>query len=169
MEIRLMAEQDDRTAVGGVYAASWKEAYRGILPQSSLDALRAERWSGCLDLPGRHNFLLLDGGQIVGVSAVSAARAQDMAGWGEVISLYLLPAYQGRGYGKALLTAALQHLGNLGFRQAYLWVLEENRRARRFYEAFGFRESGVVQEECVEHVRLQELRYVWEGGRAHAL
>lgn len=34
----------------------------------------------------------------------------------------------------------------MGYRSAVVWVLEENRRARRFYEKYGFSSEGVYQQ-----------------------
>lgn len=48
------------------------------------------------------------------------------------------PEYMGKGYGKQLLAAAVDGLAQLGYRDIFLWVLEENRRARKFYENAGF-------------------------------
>ena len=66
-----------------------------------------------------------------------AAKAGDYSGFGEVVSLYLLPAYYRKGYGRELLEsvrdALLEH-----YEGVYLWVLRENARARAFYEKLGF-------------------------------
>jgi RimJ/RimL family protein N-acetyltransferase len=46
-----------------------------------------------------------------------------------------------------------------GFRTALLWVFAGNERARRFYEAAGWRADGVVAREETGGVLLDELRY----------
>lgn len=43
MEIRLL-EEDDIDGVCGIYAASWKSAYRGIIPKEFLDNIDKEKW-----------------------------------------------------------------------------------------------------------------------------
>lgn len=50
----------------------------------------------------------------------------------EIISIYLLPDYMGRGFGKALFDSVIVELKNMGYRNIFLWVLEENLRARKF-------------------------------------
>lgn len=84
-----------------------------------------------------------------------------MAGWGEVVSLYLLPSHMGRGLGRQLLAAALDALRRRGFPRAYLWVLEENRAARRFYERFGLRAGGQTLECAIGGRTLRECQYLW--------
>ena len=52
---------------------------------------------------------------------------------------YVLPEYWGSGLADELHDAALDALRADGCTQAHLWVLEENHRARRFYERRGWR------------------------------
>ncbi len=158
MEIRAISPADDRLAVSRVYEESWRYAYRGIVPQDYLDGIPRGRWAGQPDEPGLRALVLTDGGEIAGVSSFGPARAPDLAGWGEVVSLYLLPEYMGKGYGAKLLSAALEELKGMGFREAYLWTLKENRRARPFYERQGFR----LRDETVIELggaALGEVRY----------
>ena len=53
-------------------------------------------------------------------------------------TLYVLPAYQGRGVGSALHDFALKRLRARGVRQAKLWTLAGNDSGRRFYERRGW-------------------------------
>lgn len=158
MEIRAFHPGDDRLSVSRVYEESWKYAYRGILPQAYLDSLPAGRWAETADCP----LLLLDGEEIAGVSSCCASRFPAWPDWGEVVSLYLLPSRMGRGFGAALLRAAEARLESMGFRQYFLWVLEENARARRFYERNGWICSGEALEDVIGGRAVREVRYVRE-------
>jgi RimJ/RimL family protein N-acetyltransferase len=54
---------------------------------------------------------------------------------------------------------ALEQLQALGFAEAIVWVHADNRRARHFYEAGGWRPDGVERdEEAFGHV-VKELRH----------
>ncbi len=53
-------------------------------------------------------------------------------------TLYVLPAFQGRGVGSALHDLALERLRARGVRLAKLWTLEGNDSGRRFYERRGW-------------------------------
>lgn len=56
---------------------------------------------------------------------------------GEIEKLYVEPAFQGRGIGASLLEYAAQSLG-----ARWLWALEKNERAVRFYARHGFMPTG---------------------------
>ena len=69
------------------------------------------------------------GARVVGVLAVSES---DGVGW--IDQLYVEPEYCGRGIGTQLLRAALNSLR----KPIRLYTFQENVRACRFYEGFGF-------------------------------
>ena len=66
----------------------------------------------------------------------------------------------GKGYGSALLECALDELGRLGFRQVLLWVLEDNMRARAFYEKCGFTPTEEYMTESFAGRELREQLYI---------
>ncbi len=47
-----------------------------------------------------------------------------------------------------------------GYQDVYLWTLEENIRALRFYEKHGFRRDGASMKIAVGGKDLTEVRYV---------
>lgn len=149
MEIRPLRETDSRLAVSRIYEESWRAACRGMVPQAYLDGIPAGHWAEALDRADRTTLVMLDGGKPAGTAAVSPSRWPEHPEFGEIVSLYLLPEYMGRGYGRPLLEAAVRELEGRGFRDILLWVLEENRRARRFYEKHGFRFGGTRMESVV--------------------
>jgi len=57
------------------------------------------------------------------------------------------------------MAAALGRLGGAGFGQVILWVLDSNARARRFYEAGGWRADGAVKRDDSFGISLTEVRY----------
>lgn len=80
-------------------------------------------------------------GEIIGVCTYGPARNAAYAGWGELYSLYVRPAYQHDGVGHQLITIALQQL-RADFSQIYLLVLANNDTAQQFYRQHGFRDTG---------------------------
>lgn len=154
---------DDRGMVSKVYEESWKSAYRGIIPQEYLDSIPEGRWAPGLDHPGRNTLVCLDNGKIVGTSSFCKSRFEQFQGWGEIISIYLLPDYIGKGYGKILMEAALSELKRQGYENVFLWVLEENNRARNFYEQYGFLPAGEFLEHTIGGKGLREVRYVYQN------
>ncbi|HXB49020.1 MAG TPA: GNAT family N-acetyltransferase [Streptosporangiaceae bacterium] len=74
-------------------------------------------------------------------------------------AIYLAPDSWGRGLGRELMTAALTYLADLGYDEVTLWVLDTNARARRFYEAAGFRPDGAIKVDDSRSFPLREVRY----------
>lgn len=60
----------------------------------------------------------------------------------ELYALYVAPACWSTGAGRALLGRVLEEAQADGYPRIVLWVLEQNARARRFYERSGFRRRG---------------------------
>jgi len=57
-------------------------------------------------------------------------------GW--IPNIAVLPEYQGRGIGKALMERALNYLREQGMEMAKIETLEQNEIAKRFYPKIGF-------------------------------
>ncbi len=161
MEIRRIRPDDSRMDISRIYEESWKSAYKGIVPQAYLDSIPNGHWAPHLDQPGWHTLICVDEGRAIGTTSFCESRFQQFPSWGEIISLYLLPEYAGQGYGKALLEAALCELKQLGFRDIFLWVLEENHHARLFYEKMGFNVSDAFLEDQIGGKPLREVQYTY--------
>ncbi|MFG3041689.1 GNAT family N-acetyltransferase [Streptomyces sp. NPDC048330] len=158
---------EDAAAIAAVHVASWRAAYRDLLPPAFLDSLdpaeRAAVWRARLTSADRPAVLVSTGADGRPV-AFSCFRAWPGEGLGpgptaELAALYALPEVWGTGVGRALLSASEAALGSDGFREAALWVLAGNARGRRFYEAAGWRPDGEVASEETGGVLLDELRY----------
>lgn len=159
MMIRLLSEYDDPLALSLVYEESWKHAYKGIIPQNYLDSIPHGRWAEAAKAEGRRSLVLTDGARIVGTSCCCRSRLPEMHDWGEIVSIYLLPEYMGKGHGRKLLTAAVDLLKDMGFKDIFLWVLEENLRARGFYEKMGFEPSGRYLDDNIGGKAVREMQY----------
>lgn len=57
----------------------------------------------------------------------------------ELYALYVAPGWWSTGTGRALMGRVLGETRREGYPQITVWVLEQNARARRFYERAGFR------------------------------
>ena len=159
MEIRKICETDSREELSRVYEESWKHAYKDISPQAYLDAIPRGRWAKTPDMDGMYTLVLIEDGCIAGTTSFCRSRFQETADFGEIVSIYLLPEYMGKGYGEALLNAAVAELSIRGFRDIFLWVLEENARARRFYEKCGFHCAKIYLNDTIGGRALREVQY----------
>jgi GNAT superfamily N-acetyltransferase len=81
--------------------------------------------------------------RIVGYAGVGPERDPSAPpNTGELYALFVHPSHWGTGAGRALADAACTDLRDAGCVNVCLWVLEANTRARRFYAAYGFVETG---------------------------
>ncbi len=162
-EIRYITQSDDRCAISKVYEESWKYAYQGIVPQDYLDSIPEGQWASRIEQEDRSNLVMVQDGKIIGTSGFGKSRMAEMNGFGEVISIYLLPEYMGKGYGRLLLQAVTSELGKMGFDKVFLWVLEENRKARRFYKKCGFVQTERCLISNIGGKELKEVQYCYQG------
>ncbi|ROO91260.1 ribosomal-protein-alanine N-acetyltransferase [Actinocorallia herbida] len=90
-------------------------------------------------MPGtRHYIVLEENGSVVGYAGLAA-----VGGDGDVQTIGVSAASQGRGLGAALLTELLAEAVRRGCRRVFLEVRADNEPAQRLYERFGFVRIGV--------------------------
>lgn len=147
------AMPDDAVAIAEVHVASWRVAYRHLLPDALLDGLSVEGrgrwWRRLLDAPrGDRVTLAVRDGVVVGFVHV-ALGPPDAPDCGELVTLYLTPETWGTGVGQRLHDTSLVHLGAAGCTEARVWMLSTNERARRFYVRQGWTR--------LEEVRIQQF------------
>jgi ribosomal protein S18 acetylase RimI-like enzyme len=156
------AVPDDALAIAHVHVESWRTTYAGIVPDDYLagldETLRVKLWQEWLS-SGAVVMVAERKDAVVGFVHAGKIREAIETADAEVYSLYLLRESQGRGIGRALLTAVAAILQQQGFGSIALWVLERN-RSRRFYESCGGRlaASKVIE---IGGARLMEVAYWW--------
>jgi len=165
MNIRNAGKQD-AAAIARIHIQSWQETYSGIMPDEILQRLSIERrqkmWENILGGTDGTTVLVAESGdgEIVGFSSAGAARG-DFAGYdGELYAIYLLQSAQGSGTGYALFRAVATALIHQGFGAMYLWVLQANLSACRFYERTGGNMIGTKTETFGDR-ELVEIAYGW--------
>lgn len=131
---------------------SWQAAYPGLIPQDYLDALQPEDrigwWRDAIASdPWPAVLVGEEAGLVVGFASVSPTRDDDAdpSVVGEVQTVYLAPEVFGQGKGAVLLRTAVEELQAAGFREATLWALDTNSRARAFYERHGWTHDGATK------------------------
>jgi GNAT superfamily N-acetyltransferase len=155
------AHPEDSEAIALVHVRGWQAAYRDVFPGEALAGLsvgqRAQMWRGQI-ASGGAVIVAEENGVVQGFAAVGPSQDEDSEGLGELYTIYVEPSRWGRGIGRELCGAAEDALRGGGFREAILWVLDDNPRARRFYEARGWRQDGMRTVERLG-VEVPELRY----------
>lgn len=134
------AREADLGGLSKVFDASWREAYRGIIPGVALERLISTRdrawWRGVLRR-GRPIAVVETGELVVGYAAYGRTRSRSLGTEAEIDELYLLPEYQGVGLGRRLFRAVRNDLADHGLARLGVWSLEDNARASAFYEGLG--------------------------------
>jgi ribosomal protein S18 acetylase RimI-like enzyme len=143
--------REDVAAIAAIRVAGWRTAYAGLIEQVVLDAMDPvadqKRWLAAWNADASGRVVADLGGSVAGFVMTCPYRfdaAVEQATWptdgraGEIAALYVDPARQGHGVGRALMARALADLLAAGHPVVRLWVLAGNARARRFYEGAGF-------------------------------
>jgi GNAT superfamily N-acetyltransferase len=161
-----LATAEDSAAMATVHVRSWQSAFRGSIPDAYLDALDVEKqaasWHRILSQVRVEIAVYELEGQVVGFLCLGLSRdAGAAAGTGEVMALHVDPALWRGGLGRQLMDWAKDVARARGWKLVTLWVLRENVRARRFYEAIGFRTDGVTHERNFDGVAIPDVRYAW--------
>jgi GNAT superfamily N-acetyltransferase len=159
MHVRL-GTADDALAIETIRVHGWRAAYRHVFPANELDEMPidASRWRARLEKPptGWTTLVAERDGVVVGFTSVGPSR--DEAGLGELYAIYVEPSEWSTGAGRVLIERAEEQLAR-EYRQATLWVLEDNPRARAFYERAGWSVDGARKAEPRWGVRAPEVRY----------
>lgn len=154
------AHLEDAAPLAEIFVSSWRSAYTGLIPQAEIDrrdcAMRETQFRASLSLPEHGFYLALLDERPCGALILGPSRDPDLPDWGELRSFYTLEAVWGTGTARTMMKYALARLGDAGYSNCFLWVLSENRRARHFYESFGFSLDGRCQE---AYPGVSEVRY----------
>ena len=140
------ATLDDAYNLSYVHVTSWKEAYKGIVPDEFADTQTVEvgienMRKTIINKPDANYIAELDG-KAIGKLAIHECYDEDSPDCGEIGALYILPEYWRKGYGKQIAAFAIAELKARGYSHVSLWTLEASTRARRFYESVGFTLDG---------------------------
>jgi GNAT superfamily N-acetyltransferase len=154
------ARPEDAAAIAEVHVRTWQGAYAHVFGAERLEGLDVERragyWRDWLEFGRSGVFVAEDGGRVVGFASAGVSR--DESELGELYAIYVLPDVWGSDAGTALMAAAKEELAT-AHEEAILWVLDDNPRARRFYEREGWTTDGGRRDEELLGVRAAEVRY----------
>ncbi len=157
------AEPLDAAAIAATHDASWRHAYAGLLPYRALDAMVRRRGTDWWERALRHStdILVLDiGDRIVGYVTLGPNRVSTLPFEGEIYEIYLLPEYQGLGFGAKLFQAAREELIALGMKGVVVWALEDNIGATNFYLNAGGRDIAEGSE-AFDGSTLKKIAFAW--------
>ena len=145
------AEFEDMKRMGHIMSVSFRTAFSEFVTPQTLDACaREEQCAALLEgifREGKVHFLMGDNSGML--------AWQNGENGAEIIAIHSLPESWGSGLGQAMLTGAMEQIGD---QPVFLWAFKENQRARRFYEKNGLHWDG--SERVSEFDGAMEVRYV---------
>ncbi len=142
------ARDSDAATVGRIHVESWNVAYRGIMPDDVIArtdlTYRTKFWEERIADPEWPVYLMEEAGKPVAFCQMIPTKDadDDPTRVGHITSLHVLPQLRGRGHGRVLMDHVLAEFRRRKFAEVTLWVLEANRKAREFYETYGFALDG---------------------------
>lgn len=158
--IRKMA-REDCSAAAHVISASWKETYRGIIPEEELNRTDEQTIAenSRKNFPeDNHQFVLEAEGVIVGYMNVGLTDDRGYEHCGEIHAIYILKEYKGKGFGRKLIEAGTAELKAMGCDRMVIGCLAGN-PSNSFYEHIG---GKLIKTRIYERLKLPENVYFFE-------
>lgn len=152
------ATRSDLEKLAALHADSWKDAYRGVLPQEFLagqiDGLFSDYWKN-IEILKDDIVLVAENHELGGFAAVWC-RPDPF-----IDNLHVRPDLRSKNIGSALMRALVEKLIENGHKTAYLWVFESNVKAVKFYHRLG----GIQKERSVKDVfglKVPSIKIEWD-------
>ena len=173
------ARPEDAGEIARIQLATWRVAYRRILPRHVLDnldeAYLARRWSAAVQEPpsGAHRVLVAveqaAQSYLVGFVASGPADADALApdepaealgsDVAAVTDLLVEPRWGRRGHGSRLLAAAVEHWRGDGLTRAVAWAFDADAATRKFLGSTGWEPDGATRALDVDDMLVPQLRF----------
>lgn len=115
---------EERQARMVLVEQAWHDAYKHIYTPDEINGVFDSTLASYGDWTERRvqhldNITAEADGQVIGYIGLARLRS----GGGEVAALYVKPAYQNQGVGKALWDAGCERLRELGFSEVWVWTI----------------------------------------------
>lgn len=140
--IKTMETPEEIEGKSLVHWQTWREAYDNLLPAEYQETMTLDRCRFFSQKYPENTLIAMDGKKAVGFISYGNFRDEAIQA-GEIIALYVLKDYYGKGVSEQLMHAAFVALDQ--FSEIYLWVLKDNKRAIAFYQKMGFTFDGQEQ------------------------
>jgi ribosomal protein S18 acetylase RimI-like enzyme len=171
MIIRI-AKLSDAQGIAKVHVDCWRTTYKNIIPNEFLDNLSYDQMTDLWirNMSNEQNYVFVaenDVGQIVGFADGGKRETNKVDYSGDLTSIYVLQEYQGIGIGRQLVQQLFSKLDELGYKNIFVEVLEDN-RSRLFFESLGA-EWLRTEKIKIAGAELNLLVYEWKDIRSALL
>lgn len=137
------AEAKDASRLAEILIFAKRTAYRKIFNNDNVSFNEMQVLDLALDFRDKESKLndlyVYDDGIVKGLIRWAKIGSKDA----EIFELYIDTFFQGQGIGNILIKDCIEHAKKLGTTKIFLWVLEKNYNARKFYEKYGFKCTDV--------------------------
>ena len=147
----------DIQQVQQVAKTSWNYTYEGIIPLEIQESFLKSAYNDeMMQRRLENSFIWVSevDGKIVGFANFSPAKED---GETELGAIYVIPDYQGKGLGMALLNEGIKNIE--GAKEIFINVEKENRIGTTFYKAKGFKVVSEFDDDFDGHI-LKTVRMV---------
>lgn len=160
------ATPEDAPAIAGVRIDSWRGAFKGLIPDSYLQAMSladsTALWTKVLEAASDAacTFVVEVDGVILGFASGITLADSQYGFDAELTGVYVMPSIQRSGVATRLVKKVGATLAQAGATNLLVWVLAENRPARDFCTALG----GELNTEKMftwDAFELKEVSYGW--------
>jgi GNAT superfamily N-acetyltransferase len=172
------ARPEDAAEIARIQLATWRVAYRRMLPKHVLDnldeAYLGRRWSAAIEAPPseRHRVLVAveqaERSYLVGFAAAGPADEQALAPdepadrFGPTVAavtdLLVEPRWGRRGHGSRLLAAAVDMWRTDAFDTAVAWAFDDDAATRKFLTGTGWEPDGATRALDVDDLLVPQQR-----------
>ena len=159
------ANSNDAEALGKIHSQSSQEGYKGIIPDDVLYDVfslerRTSRFISELSIGEPRTAIVFEDDNPAGLISIGKCRyGNNDESWIEIWRVYIIREFWGSGAAKDLIEWGINEIKRTGIKNIELWVLEENMRARSFYEKIGFKHDNTSMMSDSGDI---ELRYIMQ-------
>lgn len=173
------ARPEDAAEIGRIQLATWRHAYRRILPRDLLSRLDeswvVHRWRTSIEAPpsSRHRVLVAveqaEQAYLVGFVATGGIDETALApdedpsdvirpDVAAVTDLLVEPRWSRRGHGSRLLAACVDHWRSDGFTSAVAWAFAADATCQSFLTSAGWQLDGVARALDMDGMLVDQVR-----------
>lgn len=163
-----LANPNDAMRISEIIIYGWRIAYADIINDKFLykNMSVVKRYNTIVEiLKSEHNYYVYEDDEIVkAVFLIGESREEEDNKYDEInttlelIAFYVEPVYKNLGIGSMIIKECEKIAKSKNKKEIKLWVLEENKIARKFYEKHGFKSSNSSKR--LEQLGVNEIRYI---------
>jgi len=156
------ADLNDSEILGKIHSESSQAGFKGIIPDNVLYDVfsferRTKRFINELSIGSPKTAIAFENNKPAGLISFGSCRyGNNDKSWIEIWRVYLIKEFWGSGVAEDLVEWGINEIKKENIENIELWVLEENMRARSFYEKIGLMHDNTFQVSDSG----KELRYI---------